>query len=571
MIAIVLHKHKFKGTQMLKSIGENFCTHATIHESLFQIDEFSSVSNSIKYPKKSAEIILNLYKKKKQHLLRDLNLEFSFGIIDSTNNSFFGARDRMGVKSFYYYNSDDIFIYSTEISFIKNYLNINKLDDKWILSSLTGLIYSNTTSPLETIKKLPPAHYIELKDNKITINKYWSFKRENNNSKTNQEYINLLKLKFENAVKNRIVGKIGSELSGGLDSSGIVGILSHNKVNVNTYTHTLQDELLNKVPPFKDERNYRNILVQHCNNVSYNNIDSRNKGLFHEIQNELKIQSVPVSSTLSYLSDGIMNRAKSDGIDTLFSGFGGDEGLSNYGTLLLYQYAREFKFTELHRASGLSYLSKAYWSKLIKPNINPISIKNKWREYNYNLFFLNNSFAKKEKLDSIYWNYISSKTVHKFDEYLLVKLNENYISNRTESLGISARSRGLEYTYPFLDMELLETYLSTPNKLKYNKGVGRYIYREIIKDYVPNKIYQRKDKTGATVPNVLVRFMKDYRLIEEFLYSSRKGKAMEYIDFNKMIKNMSLIKQLAKGEKVRANQNVFFNALMIILYLENEY
>lgn len=576
MIGLILHKNKhlgaIKGNNIDKSILSSYgsyCNNSSKQESRYVSEKGQCVSNAID---NLAEHIFKLFMANGSLFLEKLRLEFSFGLFDNSRNVFFGARDRMGIKPFYYYNSDDIFIYSTDIKFIKEQLSTCNLDKDWIVSTLTGTVFDRTTSQIEGINKLAPAHYLVLENGKLTITKYWELQKQVLPPLSEAIYIQELKKSLVSAVENRMANNVGTELSGGLDSSAIAGILAEKNKQVLSYSHTLAKVFHDKVVPYKDERIYRDLVIEKYPNIEVRNIDAANKGLFYELQDELKRQAVPLSNTLAYLSDGIFDRAKEDQVDTLFSGFGGDEGISNYAHILPYQYAKQFNLASLKEAIGTAYLSKKFIKSLIKPNLPFLKrAQNNWRADSYNMLFINEGFVKENNLDRIYWEYHNNRKVKTLDEYLLMKLNENYISNRTESTGASARMRGIEYTFPLLDVDLIEYYYSMPNYLKYKGGVGRYAFREIIKDFVPEKIYRRADKTGATVPNVLVRFMKDYKLIEEYLQSVRNGKASEYIDFDKMIANMDIIKQYSEGKRVRANQHIFFNALMLALYLEGEY
>ncbi len=576
MISAILHKNKYSSVELQYVIGENsksYCTFntnlQTKSESLFKSKMGNCVANSIAF---SAEKIFEYYVKYGNQIFDKLKLEFTFALYNRKEDVFFASRDKIGVKPFYYYDSDEIFIFSTDIAFIIKQINCTELNTDWIISSLTATVYDKTTSQILGIKKLPPAHYITIKKGKLRIEKYWELAKIDIDHKNQEDYLSELKRRFVLAVKNRVSDSTGAELSGGLDSSAIVGVASKGQESFYTYSHTLQNDLLDKIFPYSDERYFRNLVVNRKKNIRYRNIDAENKGLFHEMSAELKHLSVPVTSTLAYFSDGIFDKAKEDHIETLLSGFGGDEGISNFANILPYQYAKSLQFLELQSAIGKPFYSKTFIARILKTHLKFLSrSKNNWRQDSFNMLFLNKDFMESYKVEQKYWEYHKHKSVHNLDEYLFMKLNENYISNRTEATGAAARVRGIEYSFPLLDVDLLEYYYSMPNRLKYNNGVGRYAYRQIIKDFVPKEIYLRTDKTGATVPNVLARFMKDYQLIEEFLQSVRNGKAAQYIDFEKMILNMKLIKRYSEGERIRANQHIFFNALMLVLYLEGEY
>ena len=575
MIGIVLHKLPDSSIKTSK-FSDQFFSHVTKitkHENSYQNSNGICISNAyIPETLNASQKIWELYQKYNNKTVDFLRSEFSFGLVDESNTTFFGARDRMGIKPFYYYNSEELFIYSTDIKFIIEKINNNYLSDEWILGSLSGTVFDKTTSPIRSIKKLPPAHYLILKDGQITIKKYWDLKKQNIPLRSDKENIELLKMKFKQAIKARLLGNIGGELSGGIDSSGIIGHIANEGQKVQAYSHMLTLKYHNKISPYGDERFYRDLLADMYTNINPQNIETPNKGLFSEIQNEIRLHAVPVNNALTYLSDGIYEKAQEDGIDVLFSGFGGDEGISNYGNVLFYEYAKNLKFSSLKKAIGKSYLSKDFIKYLVTPYWQSMDkSRKKWRQRSYNLFFINEEYAEAMNFDSLYWGHKKNQNIKTLDAHVYQKLSENYISNRTELTGASARTRGIEYTFPLLDIDLIEYYYNLPNSLKYKNGINRYLYREIIKNFVPEKIYRRKGKTGATIPNSLLRFMNDYKKIEEFLQSARNGAASSYINFDKMIENMKLIKQMAEGKKGRSNPHIFLNALMLTIYLENEY
>ena len=577
MIACIFHKTSNLGVEIVFS-NSQFETISKIqttnnHGTKYSLGGYTCISNSnLSIKSNPSQYILELYQKKGIEALDLLRFEFSFGIVNQKENFFFGARDAMGIKPFYYYNSDNIFIYSTDIKWLKQYLKQTELSKDWILSSLTGSVYDKTTSPIKDIKKLAPAHYLILENGKISISRYWELTKQALPILSEQDYILELKTLLVKAVESRINGRIGAELSGGLDSSAIVGIIAQNNPKIITYTHTLADALHGKILPYKDERYYRDLVLNQYQQLEFRNIDAQDKGLFYELQDELKRQLMPVNNTLAYLSDSVYDIAMHDRVNTLFSGFGGDEGISNFANIIPHQYAKQFRLRALKQALGKNYFSKEWTRQLLISQFPFLRPKRQsWREQSYGMQFLNTDFTEQIKAKTTYFSYHNSKKPSTLDEYLSIKLNENYISNRIEATGASARTRGIEYTFPLLDIDLISYYYNLPDAIKYKNGMGRYAYREAIKTFVPKEIYLRTDKTGATVPSVLARFKKDYTLIEDFLQSVKTGPASAYIDFDKMLINMKLIKQYTEGVKVRANQHIFFNALMLILYLEEEY
>jgi len=494
--------------------------------------------------------------------LKQLPEDTSLFIYNKQNKSLYVARDRIGVQPIYYYKSDKIFILSNQIKFINEYIGIVNLDNNFINAVLTGMVYDKETTAIKGIKKLPPAHCLIFENDNLTIKEYWKLEFKGFNNLSLDENIFQLEENIKNSIKRRITNTTGAELSGGLDSSTIVGISSKLNKNIHTYSHSLPNNLLNKFRPYNDEREYFNKVIKY-NNISefHKNITCNNIGIFDIIEKELDIQGVPINNTLPYLSNELINSAEQDGIKTIFSGFGGDEGVSNMGSYQFYNWAQKINIYQLlkNKRNPIKAIYSAYFKSLIN-----LKEKN-------NSFFINYEFKQKmqseQKLNDLFKNF----KFKNLNEFIIYKLNENYIPNRIESMAQSAMNRDIEYSYPLLDYKLLEFYISIPDKYKFYKAKRRYIFKEAIKNYVPNSVYLRTDKTGATIPNVLHRFMIDYDKIYNFLQSNRNGKAAEFINFNKMIGRMQLIKRLYNGERIRADQHIFFNALMLVMYLEKNH
>ena len=100
-----------------------------------------------------------------------------------------------------------------------------------------------------------------------------------------------------------------------------------------------------------------------------------------------------------------------------------------------------------------------------------------------------------------------------------------------------------------------------PPKCKGSNSTFTHLHKEI---------YLRSDKTGATVPNVIHRIILQEKDIIEYLHSQKNSAASEFIDFDNMLKTLSLIKRIYNGENIFANIRTFISALSIIAYLDKE-
>jgi asparagine synthase (glutamine-hydrolysing) len=120
-----------------------------------------------------AEVILHLYEEKKENLLEDLNGMFSFVLYDFKTETIFCCRDRLGIKPFYYYLKDDIFLFGSEIKSILNYDSFHKeLNLEAISHYLDFLCVPAPMTLFKNIHKLNAGHYLILTKNDIIIKKY---------------------------------------------------------------------------------------------------------------------------------------------------------------------------------------------------------------------------------------------------------------------------------------------------------------------------------------------------------------------------------------------------------------
>lgn len=353
MFAFVLHNKSYLSNEIAKysykSLADTlFMCYSKDKTSNYicQNDNISIISKGISQYTNNlnlSEQIFKLYNQNNSEICKYLDLEFSFLLFDKNNNKIIAARDRFGVQALYYFHSNDILIISNQLKFIKEYLSLSRLDNSWVYSSLTGVVYDKTSSAIDKIRKLPPAHYLQFEDNKLEIKQYWKLEKNNLGKLSLNEYISTFKDLLIQSVENRMQNNIGSELSGGLDSSAIVGIAANYTNNLYTYSHSLPKKLKNKFRPYNDESKFYNLVIRkHKIEQKHRNITCNNIGVFNLIKNELRIQGIPINNTLPYLSNELLLNAKQDNISTIFSGFGGDEGVSNQASFMIYNWARNF-------------------------------------------------------------------------------------------------------------------------------------------------------------------------------------------------------------------------------------
>jgi asparagine synthase (glutamine-hydrolysing) len=176
------------------------------------------------------EVLLHLYEEQGVRLFEQLNGMFAFVIHDQRRNLVFGARDRMGIKPLYYSSSSPRFAFASELKCLLTLPFIQRDIDRQSLYHYMTLLYvPGEDSIIRNVRRVPPGHYFvyNVPDRQLTIQRYWrpSFRPVEHHKE--DEWADLLRAELRSAVRRWTLSDvpIACSLSGGLDSSAIVGLL----------------------------------------------------------------------------------------------------------------------------------------------------------------------------------------------------------------------------------------------------------------------------------------------------------------------------------------------------------
>ena len=186
--------------------------------------------------------ILKAYQRWGENCPEKLLGDFTFAIYDKKEEKLFCARDRMGVRSFYYYLSDNAFYFATEIKAILSIPELSfEINEVRVAQYLLSELKDREITFYEGIRRLPAAHSLKINSDGFLLNKYWSFDPDFElKLPSNEDYVNKFRDIFMDAVKCRLRSNIspGFLLSGGLDSSSIVCTAKFLNANKEDYLKT---------------------------------------------------------------------------------------------------------------------------------------------------------------------------------------------------------------------------------------------------------------------------------------------------------------------------------------------
>jgi asparagine synthase (glutamine-hydrolysing) len=480
------------------------------------------------------ELLVELYKKIGRDLLKKIKGAFSFVVWDEA--VLWGARDHLGVYPFYYVRQGAEIHFSDSPIILKNTLGDFKLNNEWLWQYLNYAQMPSDQSLYNDILRLPPAHKIQFQKEDILTERYWSLDNVPNcKLNSEQEILEKFKALLSHAVEARLPeqGVLACELSGGLDSTSVTAFAKELRPNmaVKAFTHTTQNQVN------KDERDLVRELCEKYQIESYL-VDDEGLSFVDLVKRSLEKFPYP-SCNLHYMAGNLYKQAQAHGCKVLFSGFGGDEGVTSYSSTM---HCRELirkgswinAFQEL-RSFGHSFKGVlGQWkSAFIYKKPSMVEASPFLRDVGY--------------VDLGYDKFL--KNSRDFSVYRLTELS--YLSERLENSYHQAEAYGLEYRYPLLDLDLVEFYTSLPTKMKCRAGITRYLIREATKDVLPESIRMRDNKDVPTLPayeELMKKSLNQFPKFDEVLFN--ESKLLAYVeelkswDPNKFYEELDFLEQI---------------------------
>lgn len=434
------------------------------------------------------EVVLEAYKEWGFECLQKFNGMFAFALLDKKNNQVFCARDRVGVKPFYYSNTNSAFAFASEYkAFIKSKLipfEINEIQQFDFI--VNGNLENTEQSLFKGINELKPSHYIvyNLNTHTFIISKYFNLPEKISNTKNESEIIQSIEEKLVNAINLRLRSdvEVGSCLSGGLDSSIIAGVVKHLQPNkqMKLFTAVFPNESF-------DETNYAKQVSDFVGG-NWKTVSPTADEFYRDIEELNYYQDLPVWSTSTYSQHRVMKLASENDIKVVLDGQGADELFGGYA----HHYMALWK-----ENLGIGTIKQMHEAKQTIPNAPKLFGKALLKDalglsVNYSEYF--NSDKKQ---------YGKSKN-EKWANSLNQQLQNDYHGRLKSYLKCEDRCSmafGIESRVPFADdVELVNYIFSIQGSLKIKHGVSKYLLREASKNYIPNQIYARRDKIGFDTP-----------------------------------------------------------------------
>jgi len=454
------------------------------------------------------EVVINAYHHWGENCLDRFNGMWAFALWDKHQKKIFCARDRFGIKPFYYYYDGKRFIFSSEIKQLLVHPINRTLNKKMIYRSMnlnSFLSYHDETF-FEKIHSLPHSHYLTIKNNSLIIKQYYDLSiKEYKNVKPsfNDSVMEYDKI-FKDSIKLRMRSdvEVGSCLSGGLDSSAIVSIASTlTDKRFKTYS-TYYDE-----GSLFDERKWIRIVNKATNSQGYL-IEPKVEDFIRDFEYMTFVNDYPLIGPSVISQNYVMKLASENGTTVILDGQGSDEILAGYNHSFYRYYADLLKSFKLKKfvdefPNYLKYNKKGNSvEKLLKVLLslffNEVAIYNLESKYQ-----INNLLSYSYKRENIF-DKIQNLNTSKLTNFLYNLVMTTMLQTLLHFEDRNSMAYSIESRVPFLDYRLVEFVFTLPNNYKIHGNYGKYIHRKALGKIAPKEIAERKDKIGFSSPAEII-------------------------------------------------------------------
>lgn len=441
------------------------------------------------------EVILASYAEWGTNCVQKFNGMWAFAIHDNTNNTIFLSRDRFGIKPLYYCETDHFFAFGSEIKQLLPLQEKRKANIPIVLDYLMFSFEDHTDQTFFTgINKLDQSHNLIFDLEKLTykIEKYYDLTGRPDEKTSVEDFRSTL----NDAIKLRMRSdvKVGTSLSGGLDSSIITAIASREWFDKTGVPFTAIHAKSTQKSSDESQMAEEVAIKSKASLVTIVPIVSDFRNYLDEV---IYTQEEPFGSTSIFMQYFLMSQAKEKGCIVMLDGQGGDEILLGYPKYFGF-YLKSLPFFKIPKAlagilknTNLNFFSLAvsilFFSSYL---VRSIRIRKKF------------SFIKKEIYKKAHFDFLkkSFRTHASLDSMQISEIYSTQLPHLLKYEDKNSMRHSIETRLPFLDYRVIECALSLPYDLKIKDGWTKFALREMGQGILPDGIVWRKDKMGFESP-----------------------------------------------------------------------
>lgn len=461
--------------------------------------------------KADTEVILHGYEEYGEKILNKLRGMFAFVIYDIKTKELFGARDFFGIKPFYYYIDDDVFMFGSEIKSFLGNPNFKKEFNKEMLPLYLSFQYSALEdSFFKNVYKLKPGCYFKYRDGKFKLEKYYNLELEPYEDRSFDDFKDGIRDLLNDSVEAHKVSdvEVGSFLSSGVDSSLIATISSVNK----TFTVGWDNNNYSEIDYAKDLS--KKIKVK---NISKKISKSEYFEKFPMIQYYMDEPLADPSAIALYFVAEIASKH----VKVCLSGEGADEIFGGYNIYqepftVSWYYKIPFPIRKFIGVLATPFRNHSGFNFLIRrgKKIEDRYIGNAFIFDTYEIDKVLNYKSNKKYTDLTKPYYKHCKNYDDVMKMQYIDFNFWLVGDILLKADKMSMANSLEVRVPYLDRVLVDYARHLPTQYKVNEKVTKYAFREVAKEVLDKKVANKK-KLGFPVPiRVWLREEDTYNLVK---------------------------------------------------------
>lgn len=491
------------------------------------------------------EVLLMAYIKWGKACLDKLRGMFAFAIWDSHEKELFCARDRFGIKPFYWSQCEGNIYFASEVKALLGFQKKRMLLQNGLSDYFVYQFYLGDKTPVKNIQSLEPSHYLICKyGQEPVIRKYWDVDYHINYEQDEGGFLNQLGELMDESMSLHLRADVpvAAYVSGGIDSSLIATMAAQSL----DYKMTGFNGRFSGID--YDESNYAQLAGEFAD-FDIESLLITEDDFIDNIEKVIHSLDVPIAGPGSF-PQYMVSGAVAKKFKVVLGGQGGDEIFGGYARYLIGYFQQCLK-AGIDGSINNGNFVVSYQS--IVPNL--VSLRN--YKPLIQAAWQGNIFSN---LDEGYWNLVNRSQIYKdvlsddyilslqkFDEFKSLFWGENvkkeaYFDLMTHFdfktllpalLHVEDRmsmAHGLEARVPFLDHKLIQFAASIPADIKFKDGELKRLLKKYASGYLPNDLVNRKDKMGFPVPinKWLLTKGRTYEFVYDLL-TSRRSREREYL------------------------------------------
>jgi len=499
------------------------------------------------------EVIINAYQYWGEEAISKFKGMFAFCIYDMEKRKWILARDRFGEKPLFYYYKNGQLSFSSEVgSLLEDQTIPRSLNHELLPAYLTLSYVPEPDTLIRGVTSLKPGHMLSIQGGKLELKRYFEPTYSiNNNIKTFQDAVDVVKPVWETSVKRQMVADVplGAFLSGGIDSSSVVATMQKLSTSrVKTFTVKFEDETYDESPIARKVS--EKVGTEH-HEIVVENAGFR-KELFWELIDKIGVPFPDSSAIPSYF----VTREIRKHVKVALSGDGGDELFAGYSLFDWHNSIYKLKIVPdivrggalgilgllqsvpgINRVSKIRQAKKALQLSELSPDKLPVHLHALFSEDEIARLIPGSSidvtnaeiFPEAFKGWSPLRRIMHFRLVHNLPLDMLTKVDRMSMAN------------SLEVRAPFLDADLFAVASTIPEQFLFKNGNGKLLIRELMKQDLPEEVFDHPKK-GFSIPLHKYQNQEFWTLVDELLLNNEiMGLIFDRRELKKIIRKSSSV------------------------------